>query len=109
MTVLVPNSLNNSKANKASGSLKQTSSPQRKQAVQLVHEAETPEMQEVQNLPFESAKLKAEYCHWSERCSSGIHHMLTNRQHRHDAVMQTYLATRFVAILHTLHRPSAFF
>lgn len=110
MTVSVTNSLSSTRAlhHKTPLSLKQAQSAQQQQAEQLVsasYDAETPEMQEVQNLPFESAKLKAEHFHWSERCSSGIHHMLTRRQHRHDAAMQAYLAIRCAAIIHLLHKP----
>ncbi|KAL3136899.1 hypothetical protein ABBQ32_006507 [Trebouxia sp. C0010 RCD-2024] len=99
MTVSATNFLSITRASghKTPSSLKQAHCPQQQQAEQLVsasYKAETPEMQEVQNLPFESAKLKAEHFHWSERCSSGIQRMLTRRQHRHDAAMQAYLATR---------------
>ena len=97
MTVSVTNSLNTTKNSNHKASLKLASSPQKHQAKQHLpssDEAESTEMQEVQNLPFESAKLKAQHSHWSERCSSGIQQMLTGRQHRHDAALQAYLTIR---------------
>ena len=113
MTVSVINPLSSSRVSdyKPPASLKQACSPQDQQTEQLVsasYEAECPEMQEVQNLPFESAKLKAEHFHWSERCSSGIQHMLTRRQHRHEAAMQAYLAIRCAAIIYLSHMPLLF-
>ena len=84
---------------------KHSSSSQKQQSRQLASGKDiddSPELQEVQNLPFESAKLKAEHFHWSERCSNGIQQMLTRRQHRHDAALQAYLITRS-AVLHASH------
>ena len=100
VSVAIPFSGTQASDHKASSSLKQTSSPKKKQAEQQISasdEAGTSEMQEVQNLPFESAKLKAQHFHWSERCSSGIQQMLTRRQQRHDAALQAYLTIRFIA------------
>lgn len=56
---------------------------------------EFPEQQEVLNLPFESARLKAQHYHWSERCSKGIQQMLARRQERHEAALQDYLTVRY--------------
>ena len=97
MTVSVTNSFSTTKISTHKASLKQANSPQKHQAKQHLSgsdEGESIEMQEVQNLPFESAKLKAQHSRWSERCSSGIQQMLTGRQHRHDAELQAYLAMR---------------
>ena len=55
--------------------------------------AET-EMQEVQNLPFESAKLKANHYSWTPRCSDGIQSMLISRQHRHEVALDAYTSCR---------------
>ena len=52
------------------------------------------EMQEVQNLPFDSAKLKAQHFHWSDRCSKGIQQMLAGRRQRHEAALQAFMSTR---------------
>lgn len=87
----------------------QANSPHKQQKRYLASatdEAEHCEMQEVQNLPFESAKLKAEHFHWSENCSNGIQQMLTRRQHRHDAALEAYLTTRF-AFRHMHFLPNA--
>ena len=101
MTVSVTNSFSTTKNSNHKVSLKQTSGPQKHQAKQHLSnfdEVESIEMQAVQNLPFESAKLKAQHSHWSERSSSGINQMLTSRQHRHDAALQAYLAIRSASL-----------
>lgn len=97
MTVSVTNSLCTTKNSNQKTPTKQAC----QQQLSVYGEAEKYEQQEVQNLPFESAKLKAQHSHWSERCSSGIQHMLTRRQHRHDAVLQTYLDIRLYILSHT--------
>ena len=108
MTVSVTNSFSTTKTSKHKAS---TSSPQKQHAEQHLSgsdKAESIEMQEVQNLPFESGKLKAQHCHWSERCSDGISQMLTSRQHRHDAALQAYLTIRSAVVHCTmLNRMSA--
>lgn len=52
------------------------------------------EAEEVQNLPFESAKLKASHYSWTPRCSDGIQAMLAGRQQRHDIALQAFLSSR---------------
>ena len=75
----------------------------RKQQQFVSSVVESSEMQEVQSLQFESAKLKAEHFHWSEKCSNGIQQMLAGRQQRHEATMQAYLTARFApCCLHAL-------
>lgn len=53
------------------------------------------ETQEVRNLPFESAKLKADHFSWTPRCSDGIQAMLAGRQHRHATAFDEYLLCRY--------------
>ena len=108
MTVSVTNSFSTTKTSNHKAS---TSSPHKQHAEQHLSgsdKAESLEMQEVQNLPFESAELKAQHCHWSERCSNGILQMLTSRQHRHDAALQAYLTIRSASVhCYMLNRMSA--
>lgn len=52
------------------------------------------EVQEVHNLPFESAKLKADHSRWTPRCADGIQAMLAGRLQRHTAVLDAYLVCR---------------
>ena len=78
-------------------SLQQAISPCKDRLKEQLSGNADPEMQEVQNLPFESATLKAEHYHWSEKCSSGIQQMLATRQQRHDASLQAYLTIRCAA------------
>jgi len=51
----------------------------------------------VENLPFESARVKAGHYHWSDKCSHGIQQMLAGRQQRHDAALQALFAVRCAA------------
>jgi len=51
----------------------------------------------VENLPFESARVKAGHYHWSDKCSLGIQQMLAGRQQRHDAALQAFFAVRCAA------------
>lgn len=78
-------------------SVQQAYSPRKDRMKEQLSSNTDPEMQEVQNLPFESATLKAEHYHWSEKCSNGIQQMLATRQQRHDASLQAYLTIRCAA------------
>jgi len=78
--------------------MQQVSSPRKNDPKQQLLDSgftDASEMQEVQNLPFESAKLKAEHFHWSQKCSNGIQQMLAGRQQRHEATLQAYLGIRY--------------
>lgn len=77
--------------------MQQAVSPRKDKLKEQLSGNTDPELQEVQNLPFESATLKAEHYHWSEKCSHGIQQMLATRQQRHDASLQAYLTIRCAA------------
>ncbi|KAL0033057.1 hypothetical protein WJX79_000382 [Trebouxia sp. C0005] len=74
--------------------LHKASSPHKDQLEQQLSGNSDPEVQEVQNLPFESARVKAGHYHWSDNCSHGIQQMLAGRQQRHDASLQAFFTVR---------------